>query len=109
MRRGISPLVVLALAACGSSALDGTRAAPAMSVAAGEPRFGDGGAACEVGDESVQRRTTECLCCHREEFGVAGSVDPLGPPVARLEVVDANGVVAVMAPNAFANFFRHYP
>lgn len=59
--------------------------------------------------ESVQRHGTPCLCCHSDEFGVAGSIDPSGRPVARVVVTAADGDVADMAPDSFANFFRHFP
>jgi hypothetical protein len=61
------------------------------------------------GDETVQRHGTPCLCCHGDELGVAGSVDPAAAPVARVVVTAADGDVADMAPNPFANFFRHFP
>ncbi|MGO8997549.1 MAG: hypothetical protein ACLQVI_29890 [Polyangiaceae bacterium] len=63
----------------------------------------------DVGDPSDQRRGSTCLCCHSDEFGVAGSVDPAAPPVAHVIVVDVTGDVADVSPNSFANFFRHFP
>jgi hypothetical protein len=65
--------------------------------------------ACADGDPTGQRHGATCLCCHSDEFGVAGSVDPTGPPIARVVVTDATGDTATMVPNAFANFFRHFP
>jgi hypothetical protein len=64
---------------------------------------------CRDGDERVQRHGAPCLCCHSDEFGVAGSVDTSGPPVARVVVTGADGDVADMAINPFGNFFRHFP
>jgi hypothetical protein len=99
----------LLAAACGQPA-DGsaTPATPAPIVAAMPStsycRYADAGA-----DESVQRHGTPCLCCHSDEFGVGGSVDPSGSPVARVIVTAADGDVADMAPDPFANFFRHFP
>jgi hypothetical protein len=62
---------------------------------------------CRDGDESEQRHGTACLCCHRGEFGVAGSVDRDGAEIARIVVTDSAGRSADMVPNAFGNFFRH--
>jgi hypothetical protein len=62
---------------------------------------------CSDGDERQQRHGSTCLCCH-DEFGVAGSLDPSGPPAERIVVTDARGEVATMAPNNFGNFFRHF-
>jgi hypothetical protein len=64
---------------------------------------------CRDGDEKVQRHGTACLCCHGDEFGVAGSIDLAGPAVARVVVTGADGDVADMAINPFGNFFRHFP
>jgi hypothetical protein len=64
---------------------------------------------CRDGDPSEQRHGATCLCCHSDEFGVGGSVDRNGPPVARVVVVDARGEIADVAPNPFSNFFRHFP
>src|SRR5262245_35656687 len=62
---------------------------------------------CADGDALQQRHATACLCCHADEFSVAGSVARSGPPVARLVVTDQTGRVVEMAPNGFFNFFRH--
>jgi hypothetical protein len=74
-----------------------------------EPRWLDDGPrpGCVDGARETQRRGTACLCCHASEFGVAGSIDPDGPPVARVVVSDGHGNVADMVPNGFGNFFRH--
>jgi hypothetical protein len=64
---------------------------------------------CADGDPTEQRHGATCLCCHSDEFGVGGSVDRGGSPVTRVVVTDARGDVASMAPNLFANFFRHFP
>jgi len=61
---------------------------------------------CREGDPAAERWGTDCLCCH-EELGVAGSVDPAGPTIARVVVVDGRGRRAVMSPNPYGNFFRH--
>jgi hypothetical protein len=63
---------------------------------------------CSDGDPTQQRHGARCLCCHADEFGVAGSVDLDAPPVARVVVVDAVGLRYDMAPNSYGNFFRHY-
>jgi hypothetical protein len=63
---------------------------------------------CRDGSEAVQRHGTACLCCHSDEFGVAGSVDPIGS-VARVVVTGADGDQADMVPDSFGNFFRHFP
>lgn len=65
------------------------------------------GRECADGDPDQERRGTDCLCCHQGEFGVAGSVDPAGPPVARVVVTDGFGRSADMVPNPYGNFFRH--
>src|SRR5438067_1966187 len=62
---------------------------------------------CRDGDPNDQRHGATCLCCHSDEFGVGGSIDRAGPPVARVVVVDARGEIADVAPNPFSNFFRH--
>lgn len=62
---------------------------------------------CADGARETQRHGTACLCCHSDEFGVAGSVDLRGPAVARVVVADGYGNVADMVPNGFGNFFRH--
>src|SRR5262249_9949075 len=61
------------------------------------------------GDPNVQRHGARCLCCHGDEFAVAGSVSSAGPSVARVVVTDATGDERTMAPNLFGNFFAHYP
>ena len=86
--------------------------AAAFVVACGDdeqPTFLDDGPrpGCGDGDAKEQRYGTACLCCHRDEFGVAGSVDRAAPPVARVVVTDSAGRSADMVPNAFGNFFRH--
>ena len=88
-----------------------SEAAPAATPGPKPTQAGDAApaAACEDGDETIQRYGTDCLCCHAAEFSVAGSVDTRGPPVARIEVTDEKGVTAVMEPNGNDNFFRHYP
>jgi hypothetical protein len=62
---------------------------------------------CRDGDRAEQRYGTACLCCHRGEFSVAGSIDHAGPPVARVVVTDAEGRTVVSTPNSFDNFFGH--
>jgi hypothetical protein len=103
---GVLALTALVAGACGSAAEENetTRAVPERSpepIASFVPR-------CVDGDFDRQRHGATCLCCHEREFGVAGSVDPAGPPVARVVVYDARGDVATMAPNSFSNFFRHF-
>jgi hypothetical protein len=61
-----------------------------------------------AGDRERQRHGTACLCCHADEFSVAGSIDPRGGAIARLVITDARGEAREMAPNAFDNFFRHF-
>jgi hypothetical protein len=74
------------------------------------PAYVDDGprSGCGDGDVFEQRRGTACLCCHADEFSVAGSVARTGPPVARVIVTDRIGRAVDMAPNAFFNFFRHF-
>jgi hypothetical protein len=98
------------LAACGGGgatddASDGPQTPAAPAVAPMPPDA----SSCRNGDEAVQRHGTPCLCCHGDEFGVAGSIDPAGPAVARIVVTGADGDVADMALNPFGNFFRHFP
>jgi hypothetical protein len=64
---------------------------------------------CGGGDPAEQRHGAPCLCCHSDEFGVAGSVDRSGPPVAHVIVTDALGESSTLSPNSFGNFFRHFP
>src|SRR5262249_49545359 len=79
-------------------------------VACAAPAGQDGpqvGVACSDGDPAVQRHGARCLCCHADDFSVAGSV--AGTSVARVVVTDANGDQRSMAPNLFGNFFGHFP
>jgi hypothetical protein len=92
-------LLGLALALVGCSAGDGGDAKSS--------RLGAAPSVCTDGDPTQQRHGATCLCCHAE-LGVAGSIDPTGPPVATVIVTDATGQVATMSPNAFGNFFRHF-
>ncbi len=64
-------------------------------------------AACAAGDPNQQRYGTPCLCCHWDEFSVAGSVDRAAQ-IERIVVTDARGEVRNMTPNSFGNFFRHF-
>ena len=64
-------------------------------------------AECVDGDRETQRHGTACLCCHADEFGVAGSVDLQGAAVSRVVVADGDGNTANMVPNGFGNFFQH--
>jgi hypothetical protein len=66
-------------------------------------------ASCEPGDPKRERYGTNCLCCHTGDFTVAGSIDLLGGPVARVVVTDSAGNRAEMAPDPYGNFFRHAP
>ena len=63
---------------------------------------------CRDGDSAGQRYGTACLCCHRAEFSVAGSVDHVASPVARVVVTDVEGRSVDTAPNSFGNFFGHF-
>lgn len=88
-----------------------SRRAPIASLVVSSLSLGCGGeepgvAVCVDGDPQEERWGADCLCCH-EELGVAGSVDRAGPEVARVVVLGADGRRAVMAPNAYGNFFRH--
>jgi len=60
---------------------------------------------CRDGVEWYQRHGTSCVCCHKE-FTVAGSVQPDAGVVSVL-VTDRDGRELEIAPNPFANFFRH--
>ncbi|MET0593963.1 MAG: hypothetical protein ABW133_14775 [Polyangiaceae bacterium] len=100
--------VVVVVAACGAAEnREDATSAPigavpdAAPIASFTPR-------CVDGEWDRHRHGSTCLCCHTREFGVAGSVDPSGAPVERIVVTDATGDVASMAPNLFANFFRHF-
>jgi cytochrome c5 len=93
-------LSVAAAAACGATKEHDAPATEAAPLGLGP---------CRDGDANEQRYGSTCLCCHSDEFGVGGSIDRSGPPVARIVVVDAVGDVADVAPNAFGNFFRHFP
>jgi hypothetical protein len=94
-------LPIAALLACGagSSTADSTASVDSGALPVG----------CTDGDPNQQRYGATCLCCHTDEFGVAGSIDREGAPVTRITVVDAEGHLADMAPNPFGNFFRHLP
>ncbi len=84
------PLAVsLILCACGATA--------------GDSSSNEETAVCDPGDRTVQRRGTDCRCCHAE-LGIAGSA--IG--AATVFVVDQRGVEARMSPNAVGNFFRKY-
>ncbi|HEY8089469.1 MAG TPA: hypothetical protein VIF09_16525 [Polyangiaceae bacterium] len=112
--------LLLVLACAGGAGL----AACSGGAGGTEPSSGGGGAdgatlavapgppdasGCRNGPESTQRHGTPCLCCHSDEFGVGGSVDPAGAPVTRVVVTGSDGDVADMAVNSFQNFFRHFP
>ena len=108
--------LVLAACACAGLAASCSDGAPTPTSAAS----GAGGAlvvapsppgasSCRDGSESDQRHGAPCLCCHSDEFGVAGSVDPGGPPAIRVVVTGSDGDVADMSVNGFSNFFRHFP
>lgn len=101
----IASTALLASVACGGSGNDDARPASSTSPAATTPLFVP---RCDDGDPTRQRHGATCLCCHTDDFGVAGSIDPNGSRVDRIVVTDANGEVARMAPNSFGNFFRHF-
>ena len=92
---GWSAAISMLLAGCGDSE-------PSITWLEDGPRAG-----CADGARETQRHGTACLCCHSDEFGVAGSVDSRGPAVSRVLVADDHGNVADMVPNGFDNFFRH--
>jgi hypothetical protein len=89
--------LVSCCAACASTAPDDP---PAVT-------FDRSTAGCADGDPSVERFGTDCLCCHKNEFSVAGSIAHDSPPVATVIVEDSVGGSAVASPNPFGNFFRH--
>jgi hypothetical protein len=93
------------LGACSGASSEDAGTQGAVAVAP----MGRDASSCRDGLESVQRHGTPCLCCHSDEFGVGGSVDPGGSPVARVVVEGADGDVADMTVNGFSNFFRHFP
>lgn len=97
-------VVAGAMIACGSA--DDSRDPSGLTAIAPAP---PDASSCRSAQEASQRHGTACLCCHSDEFGVAGSVDPAGPPLARVVVTGTDGDVADMAVNPFANFFRHFP
>jgi hypothetical protein len=61
---------------------------------------------CGDGDPNHERWGTSCLCCHRHDFGVAGSIAK-GSGVVDILVEDRDGRTAEMSPDIFDNFFRH--
>jgi hypothetical protein len=63
---------------------------------------------CRNGDVTEQRYGTACLCCHEDEFSIAGSIDREGAPIVRVIVRDAEGRSVDTAPNSFGNFFGHF-
>ncbi len=65
-------------------------------------------AGCFTADPAQQRHGSTCLCCHSDEFSVGGSIDPNGPPVARIVVTDVTGDTRTMAPNPYGNVFAHF-
>jgi hypothetical protein len=59
------------------------------------------------GDEARERASSNCFTCH-SQFSVAGTVRTDGPSGTRkIELVDSDGVRAIMYPNPYGNFFRH--
>src|SRR5262245_37393647 len=64
-------------------------------------------AACIDGDESRERHGTDCLCCHAEDFSVAGSIASSPSAIARVEVTDSAGFELVMPVDPYGNFFQH--
>lgn len=82
---------------------------PSCGDGSGQTWLGDGPTpGCRDGDVTQQRYGTACLCCHQDEFSVAGSIDRAGPPVSRVVVMDAQGRSVNTAPNSFDNFFGHF-
>jgi hypothetical protein len=61
---------------------------------------------CRDGDPDRERWGTNCLCCHANEFGVAGSLVP-DAGVTAILVADPTGRTDEMSPDFFDNFFRH--
>ena len=90
--RPIALPLALALASCGD---------PGAATGAPAP-------VCAQGDELEERHGTDCLCCHAEDFTVAGSIAP-GAAIQAIVVRDAAGQALAMTPNAYANFFLHEP
>jgi hypothetical protein len=91
------------LASCFATAC--ASAAPADD--APPPVFDRSTAGCIDGDRDHERFATDCLCCHKNEFSMAGSIAADSAPVAAVVVEDAVGGSAVASPNPFGNFFRH--
>ncbi len=78
----------------------------ACANAEGERVSPDSFGACDDGDPTRERWGANCLCCHADEFGVAGSL-PKDAGIATVFVVDNDGRTAEMSPDIFDNFFRH--
>jgi hypothetical protein len=108
-------LVVACAAGAGLASCGGGAGGASSSSAGGSPDTvavapsPPDASSCRNGPESTQRHGTPCLCCHSDEFGVGGSVDPAGAPAARVVVTGSDGDVADMTVNSFDNFFRHFP
>lgn len=87
--------------ACSCDREQQTASAVAFARTAPDPTFGP----CTEGDPSKERHGSSCLCCHKSDFGVAGSV-AADAGIAEIIVWDKNGDTAQMAPNPHDNFFR---
>ncbi len=93
-----SALVFTALPGCSNRSSD-----------AGPPSLDAGPATmatCRDGDHDRQRYGSACLCCHKDTFGVAGSVAH-DAGVALVKVRDRDGKIAEMYVNTYDNFFQH--
>jgi hypothetical protein len=99
-------LIVVCLTSACSNDNDAPTATAAPAISAAPSAALETG--CIGGDRERQRHGSACLCCHGDEFSVAGSIDPGGSPISHIVVTDSLGDVREMAPNQFGNFFRHF-
>src|SRR5262245_28381572 len=99
MARLVSVDTAVALVALAVGCGDDRRATPAAA-AAQTP--------CTDADPEQERWGADCVCCHRGQFGAAGSVDRAAPPAA-IVITDEQGEYVRLVPNAQGNFFTHVP
>lgn len=91
--------------------MGGAAGCSSRSPAAGSADAGSADAApdlgaCRDGDREHQRYGANCLCCHKDTFGVAGSVAH-DAGVELVKVRDRDGKIAEMYVNTYDNFFQH--
>lgn len=94
-------LASAALVGCAPASADDVGTASASATATARDT-----SACAPGDPSKERHGTDCMCCHGDKFGIAGSIAH-DAGVAWVLVTDSRNRHLQIAPNPHDNFFRH--